>query len=277
MDILNAVILGIIQGLTEFLPISSTAHMTLYNLFTGTYDANNPERLTAIIATVQLGTLASVLWYFAKDIANISGAFIKENISGSRKAFSRQSQASKTGWYVILGTIPIVAVGLTFKKAIEGVFTKDPIVIASALIGLALVLALAERVSRKSRPIESVTLFDSIAIGLAQCVALIPGASRSGTTITAGLFLGFEREAAARFSFLLSVPAVFASGVYEFYKSVPYLSAEEMASVAVATITAAISGWLAIAFLMKFLKKRSTMAFVIYRIALGAAILIWAY
>lgn len=272
MGILEAILLGIIQGLSEFIPISSTAHLTLAGGLLGLIDPQHPERWTAFIAVIQLGTLVAVLFYFAKEIRTIPVVWTKENLL-NRKKYSEQSHDSRMGWYIILGSVPIVVVGLAFKKLIEGGLTKDPVVIGCSLIGLALVLFLAERVAKFRKDISGVTMKDAIIVGLAQCVALIPGSSRSGTTITAGLFLGMKRDSAARFSFLLSIPAVLGSGLFEFYQSLEYIRADELVTLAVATIASAISGYAAIAFLLRFLKTRSTLLFIVYRIVLGIIVL----
>lgn len=277
MTIIEAIILGIIQGLTEFIPISSTAHLTLTGNIMGLIDPTNPEKWTAFIAVVQLGTLVAVLIYFFRDILGISNNFIVQNFSRKRRSFSSQSTESKLGWYIIIGTIPIVVIGLTAKKIIEGNLTKDPLVIAIALISLAIILAIAEKSSKYNRDLKDIKLKDSLLIGLAQAIALIPGSSRSGTTITAGLFLGFNREAAARFSFLLSIPAIFARGIYEFYKSMSFIDTNQIIALLVATISAGISGYFSIAFLLNYLKKRSTFLFIWYRIGLGIIILILIY
>jgi undecaprenyl-diphosphatase len=275
MNILQAIILGILQGLSEFLPISSTAHLTIAGDLFGLIDPNNPERWTAFIATVQLGTLAAVLIYFIRDIKSITIEFFLQNFSSGKLSYSNQSHNSKMGWFIIIGTIPIVILGFTLKKIIEGAITKELTVIAISLIVLALILALAERIANLKRDLNSVKWYESLIIGIAQCFALIPGASRSGTTITAGLFLGLKRDSAARFSFLLSIPAVFASGLYEFYKSLHYITAGDLISILIATIFAAISGYAAIAFLLNYLRTKSTMLFVYYRIALGLVILLF--
>lgn len=274
MTIIEAIILGIIQGLTEFIPISSTAHLTLGGHIMGLINPSNPEHWTAFIAVIQLGTLVAVLVYFYKDILSIGKSFSIQNFSSKRVSFSKQSLESKSGWFIIIGTIPIVIIGLAGKKIIEGNFTKDPLVIAVALIALAILLAIAEKTSKFNREMRDLNLVDSIIIGLAQSIALIPGSSRSGTTITAGLFLGLSRETAARFSFLLSIPAIFASGIYEFYKSIAYIDSNQIAAIVIATISAAISGYLSIAFLLNYLKKRTTFLFIWYRIGLGILILI---
>lgn len=273
MSIFEAIILGIIQGLTEFIPISSTAHLTLAGHLMGLIGADNPERWTAFIAVIQLGTLAAVLVYFSKEIRTVPAVFLKENLGRGRLAFKNQSSESKLGWQIILGSIPIVAVGLVLKKIIESDITKDPTVIAISLITLAVVLAIAERTAKFRKELPDTSIKDAIIVGFAQCLALIPGASRSGTTLTAGLYLGIKREAAARFSFLLSIPAVFGSGLLEFYQSLSYITQDDAVAIIAAAIAAGISGYASIAFLLKFLRTRSTMLFIVYRILLGLSIL----
>ncbi|MCO5251152.1 MAG: undecaprenyl-diphosphatase UppP [Candidatus Kapabacteria bacterium] len=271
MSIIEAIILGIIQGLTEFIPISSTAHLTIAGHLMGLIDPDSPEKWTAFIAIIQLGTLVAVLFYFRTDIYQIPKSFLSENLS-KRKSFKEQSYESRMGWLMIIGTIPIVIVGLLLKDFIEGSFTKELNVIAGSLIGLALILALAEKVSTRTKDMKAITIKDSIIIGLAQCVALIPGSSRSGTTITAGLFMGLNRETAARFSFLLSIPAILASGLLSVYQAMDYIDGSEAINLIVATIFSGISGYYAIDFLINFLKKHSTFVFIYYRIALGITI-----
>lgn len=273
MNLLEAILLGIIQGLTEFLPISSTGHLTVAGKLMNLISEGNPERWTAFIAVIQLGTLIAVIAYFWKDIWQIFMEFLSNNIL-KRTRFSEQSLNSKMGWYIIIGTIPIVVIGLLFKDFIEGAFTKNLVVISISLIVLGIILAIAEKVGSFKKDITGVRWVDALIVGIAQSVALIPGSSRSGTTITAGLFLGFTRETAARFSFLLSIPAVFASGLLEFYKSLEYIDSSGLTDMIIATIAAAISGYWAIDFLLKFLKRRSTFVFVFYRIIIGAVILI---
>ncbi|MCK5742405.1 MAG: undecaprenyl-diphosphatase UppP [Chlorobi bacterium] len=273
MSILEAIILGIIQGLSEFIPISSTAHLTIAGQYLGLIDPADPEKWTAFIAVIQLGTLAAVFIYFAKEIRDIPVAFIKENLGGKRLPFKQQSSNARLGLYIILGSIPIAVVGLGLKKVIEGGFTKDFTVIGISLIALALILALAEKTAKFKKDINNITLKDALIVGLSQCLALIPGASRSGTTITAGLFLGMNRETAARFSFLLSIPAIFGSGMLEFYQSLEFLSGDELLTLTVAVIFSAISGYASIAFLISYLRKNSTMLFVSYRVILGILIL----
>lgn len=271
MTLIEAVILGIIQGLTEFLPVSSTAHLTIAAKVLGLIDPAHPEHWTAFMAVIQLGTMLAVLIYFLQDILHIIKAFICENLS--RTHFKEQSLPARTGWFVIVGSIPIAVIGLSFKKLIEGHLTKSLELIAATLIILAVLLALSEITGKFSKDLKRISWPDSFLIGCAQALALIPGASRSGTTITAGLFLGMTRESAARFSFLLSIPAVFASGLLEFRESLQFMASQDLVTLLVATIASALSGYAAIAFLLKFLRTHTTYIFVIYRIALGGAII----
>ncbi len=272
MSYIEAILLGIIQGLTEFLPISSTGHLTVVGKLLGLISEENPERWTAFIAIVQIGTLVAILTYFYKDIINIITDFFRDNLF-DRKGFKAQSENSKLGWYIILGTIPVVIIGLGFKDVIEGALTKNLYLIASSLIALGIILSLAEMVGKFKKDLKEITWLDSLLIGIAQSFALIPGSSRSGTTITAGLFLGLKRETAARFSFLLSVPAIAGSGLLELFEALEYIDADGILKLIIATITAAISGYLTIEFLLRFLKKHSTLVFVFYRIAIGLIII----
>ena len=273
MSVFEAILLGIIQGLSEFLPISSTGHVTVAGKLLNLISSEHPERWTGFLGIVQLGTLASILIYFAKDIVHIVSTFFKENLIQQKK-ISQQSQDSRLGWLIIIGTIPVVIVGLAFEDFIEGMYTKNLYVIAGGLIGLAILLAVAEKVAKFKKDINEITIKNSLVIGIAQVLALIPGSSRSGTTITAGLFVGLKRDVAARFSFLLSIPAVLGSGIFQLIDSIEYLDSVMVLNLIVATIFSAISGYLAIDFLLKFLKKHSTYLFVYYRIAIGLFILI---
>lgn len=274
MSILHSLFLGIIQGLTEFLPVSSTAHLTIAGKFLGIISPEHPEQWTAFVAVIQLGTLAAVLLYFAKDISSITTTFFRENLGAGRVPIKQQSLNARMGWMIGIGSIPIVVIGLGLKKIIEGNLTKDLTVISCSLIGLAVILAIAERVATFKKNINAVTWWDAIIVGCAQSLALIPGASRSGTTITAGLFLGMTRETAARFSFLLSIPAVLGSGLLELKHSLSYITSADAVALVVASVAAFISGYASIAFLLKFLRSKSTYVFVIYRIALGVILLI---
>jgi undecaprenyl-diphosphatase len=272
LSILESIILGIVQGLSEFLPISSSAHLTLAGKLMNVVSKEHPEHWTAFIAVIQLGTLISVLIYFSKDIINITSEFIRDNIKLKLK-YREQSLYSRLGWMIAIGTLPIVIIGLGFKDIIEGSLTKNLYVISLSLIIFAIILAVSERVAEHKRDIKELTIKDSLIAGIAQCFALIPGASRSGTTITGGLFVGLKRSDAARFSFLLSIPAVFASGLLELYSALKYIDASMMLNFAVATVASAFSGYIAIDFLIKYLKKHSTYIFIFYRIILGILII----
>jgi len=276
LSIIDAIILGLVQGITEFLPISSTGHLTLAGKLLHLVDPLNPDHWTAFIAVIQLGTLAAVFIYFLKDIINIVKCFLSENVS-KRKKFSEQSQDSRMGWLIIIGTIPVVIIGLGFKKIIEGNLTKDLWLIASSLIVLAIILAIAEKTAKFKKEIKDITVKDALVIGIAQCFALIPGSSRSGTTITGGLFMGLTRESAARFSFLLSMPAVFASGLLEIKESIKFVHVDMAINIVIATVVAGISGYLAIDLLLKYLRKNTTFVFIYYRIAIGVIILTLLY
>lgn len=276
MSIVESIILGIVQGLTEFLPISSTGHLTLAGKLMGLISETEPQRWTAFIAVIQIGTLIAIFAYFWKDIVNITLTFLKENLF-ARKQFKAQSPDSKLGWMIILGSVPVFIIGLGFKDFIEGAFTKNLFVISGSLIALGIILGIGEKIGKFRKEINEVAWIDAVLIGFAQSLALIPGSSRSGTTITMGIFLGLKREAAARFSFLLSIPAVFGSGMLQFYESLEYLDNQGFIALAVATIFSAISGYLTIAFLLNYLRKNSTFIFVFYRIIIGLVILALIY
>ncbi len=274
MSILEAIIIGLVQGLSEFIPISSTAHMTIAGQLMDVIKNQTPEQWTSFIATVQLGTLAAVFVYFRKDIKDILLSFLTENIT-RRKPFKEQSQNSKLGWYIAVGSIPIAVIGLTLKDFIRSSFTKEPVVIGTSLIVFALILWLAEILYKESKNMDNLGWKETLVMGFGQVFALIPGASRSGTTITTGLFMGLNREAAARFSFLLSIPAILGSGLLEFFQATAYLTSDMYVTIIVATAVAGISGYLSIAFLLNFLRKNTTKLFIFYRIALGAIVLFY--
>ena len=273
MNIIDAIILGIIQGLTEFVPISSTGHLTVAGRLMNLISSDKPQEWTAFIAVIQLGTMMAILIYFWKDLIRILISFWKENVN-KRTDYSDQSFQSRTGWLIIVGSIPVTGIGLLFKTSIEGAFTKNLHVIAISLIVFAIVLAAAEKIGKRNKTEKDLSLFDSLFIGMAQAFALIPGASRSGTTITGGLLRGLKREDAARFSFLLSVPAVLGSGLLELYESLSLLNGTMWLNLIISTIAAALSGYLAIDFLLKYLRKHSTYIFIYYRIIAGIIILI---
>jgi len=273
LSIFEAILLGIIQGISEFLPISSTAHLTIAGNLMNLIPEGQPELWTAFVAIIQLGTLISILIYFCKDVISISSDFIRDNFKLKLK-FGEQSLNSRLGWLIAVGTIPVIVAGLMMKELIEGTITKNLYVIAASLIIFAIILAMAEKAAEHKRHMKNLRLADSLLIGIAQAFALIPGASRSGTTIAGGLFIGLKRSDAARFSFLLSIPAVFTSGIFEFYRAFHYLNYSMIINLVAATFAAALSGYFAIDFLLKFLEKHSTFVFIIYRIALGLLVIL---
>ncbi|MEP6570612.1 MAG: undecaprenyl-diphosphatase UppP [Acidobacteriota bacterium] len=283
MTILQAIILGIVQGLTEFIPISSTAHLVfasrLIGLYNGVDAALKAEQTTATIAVIQLGTLLAVLIYFARDIVNITRAFVRDHLallSGRRRVNGsvQLSTDAWLGWLVIIGSIPVAVIGLLFKHQIEGTFTKNLWVIATMMVVVAVLLAIAELVGKRERSMEQLGISDALAVGFAQVLALIPGSSRSGSTIMGGLFAGLTRETAARFSFLLSIPAIAASGVLELKEAMHKLPAGSRLPLIVATIVSGIVGYASIWFLLRFLRKHSTGVFIVYRLLVGSAILL---
>ncbi len=287
MDLLQAVILGIVQGLTEFIPISSTGHLVFASRVLGVYQTS-PEQLTATMAVIQLGTLAAVFVYFASDIWNISVAFTRDHIAwlaGRKNNFSGTngirpiwlSDDAWLGWLIVFGSIPVGIIGLLFKDHIEGALTKNLWVVATMLIAVALLLGIAELVGKQKKDIKHVGVLDAVIIGFSQVLALIPGASRSGSTIMGGLFSGLKRETAARFSFLLMIPAITASGLLELVEAVKILPKDNLTPLLVGTIVAGIVGYLSIWFLLAFLKRYSTFVFILYRVILGGVILSLLY
>ncbi len=268
MSPLSAVLLGIIQGFTEVLPISSTAHLTLAGKLMGYVDPANPAAWTEFIAVMQLGTVAAVLVYFLKDI-RVMAVSLFEDLRSKGVAFSSYSPQGLLALYIALGTLPVALIGFSFKAVIEGMFTKTTVVIIGSLVGLASLLWFAEKVSSRARSMEKVTWKDALLIGCAQALALIPGSSRSGTTMTAALFLGLDRTTCARFSFLLSIPAVLASGVFEMLRIDQTVFTLGMGNLVIATVLSFIAGYAAIAWLLRFLMSHSNMVFVWYRFGLG--------
>ena len=262
MSAIEAIVLGLVQGLTEFLPISSTGHLRIVPAFLGWDDPG-----AAFTAVTQLGTMVAVLLYFREDLWNIARTWTRS----LREPALRREQDAKMGWYILLGTIPIGIFGLAFSDQIEN-GARDLYLISTALIVLGLILLVAERVGKRNRGVESLTLRDAIVVGFAQALALVPGVSRSGATITAGLFIGLDRASAARFSFLLSVPAVVLSGLFQLPDALDGGSTGA-GSLAVATFLAFVSGYASIAFLLRFLASHSTAVFVAYRVVLGAVVL----
>jgi len=274
LNLLQAIIFGIIQGLTEFLPISSTAHLTIAAKLMHVIPVMSDNEWTAFMAVIQLGTMLAVLIYFWKDVWEILFAFFKENIGEKRIGYKEQSFNSRLGWLIIIGSIPVGIIGLSLKKIIEGALTKDLYIIAASMIGLAILLAIAEKIANHKKEMKEITAGNAFWVGVAQCFALIPGSSRSGTTITMGLFLGMKRETAARFSFLLSLPAVFASGFLELWEARKFINPSLSADLIIATIFSFIFGYWSIDLLLKFLRTKTTFVFIYYRVALGLAILL---
>jgi undecaprenyl-diphosphatase len=275
MSLFYSILLGIIQGITEFLPVSSTAHLTIAGTLLGLINPDRPDEWTAFIAVIQIGTMAAVVIYFFKDIVEIIKGFFVDGIRYVQSPSNGLGRA-RMGWYIILGTLPVAVLGLAFRKIIEGNLTKSLTVIGISAIVLALILWLAEKVGSRKKEMANITWLDSLIVGFAQSLALIPGSSRSGTTITAGLFLGITRADAARFSFLLSVPAVFASGMLELYEMRHFMHDLGVVNVVVATLVSGIVGYASIAFLLRYLKTHTTYVFIFYRIALGLLLLVMA-
>jgi undecaprenyl-diphosphatase len=262
MDALQAIVLGIVQGLTEFLPISSSGHLRIVPAFFGWDDPG-----AAFTAVIQLGTMAAVLLYFRKDLWNITRAWLRS----LRDQEARRTIEARIGWFIILGTIPISVFGFLFADPIEDDF-RSLYLIATTLIVFGFVMLLAERVSRREREIETLTARDGFIIGCAQALALVPGVSRSGATISAGLFLNLTRTTAARFSFLLSVPAVVLSGLFEL-RHIGEGGGAPAGATALATLLAFVSGYASIAFLLRWLAGHSIAVFVGYRFVLAAGVI----
>lgn len=265
MSWLQVVVLSIVQGLTEFLPVSSSGHLAIASRVFFDEDAG-----ASFTAVTQLGTELAVLVYFARDIGRIVKAWFAGLVNPAHR-----SADYRLGWWVIIGSIPIGVFGLLFKDEIR-TGARNLWLVASALIVFSAVIAAAEYYGRQTRRVEQLTWRDSIIVGLAQCLALVPGVSRSGATISAGLFLGMERELAARFGFLLAIPAVFASGLFSlpdaFHPVGEGMSATG-AQLLVATVIAFVVGFAAIAWFLKFLVSHSMYWFVGYRVVLGVVVL----
>ena len=267
MSFFEALILGLVQGLTEFLPISSSAHVQIAQQLMNPSELSRPQ-LTAFIATIQLGTEIAVVGYFAKDILRIGSSWL----SWSLKPKTEMSSDTKLGWLIIIGTLPVVILGLLFRDFIEN-DVRNLWVIAWTLIGFGLLLGVSDFVGKKTRQIKDLNYKHGVMFGLGQALALVPGVSRSGGTITVGLFLGYSREAAARYSFLLAIPAVLGSGLFQFFSSYQDLSQELLLATLVATVISGLVGLSVIHYLLKYLQKGSFMPFVIWRLAVGGWLL----
>ncbi|MFC7402351.1 undecaprenyl-diphosphate phosphatase [Citricoccus sp. GCM10030269] len=263
MNWLEAIILGVVQGLTEFLPISSSAHLRIVGEFLP--GAADPG--AAFTAISQIGTELAVLLFFWKDVVRIISRWFR-SLFGS---VARNDPDARMGWLIIIGSLPIGVAGLLFEDAIDSSF-RSLWIVATMLIVFGLLLALADSLGRQTKPLEKLTVKDGILYGLAQMMALIPGVSRSGGTITMGMALGYTRKAATRYAFLLAMPAVFASGFYKLFRSIgdpEQTAAYGMAETAVATLAAFIVGYIVIGWLMRFISTNSYNPFVWYRIGLG--------
>ncbi|MGX9671704.1 undecaprenyl-diphosphate phosphatase [Mycobacterium sp. HM-7] len=261
----QTIVLAVLQGLTEFLPVSSSGHLAIASRLFFAGDAG-----ASFTAVSQLGTEAAVLIYFAKDIWRILTAWF-----GGLTDAARRTADYWLGWWVIIGTIPICVLGLLFKDQIRS-GARNLWVVATAMIVFSAVIALAEYVGKQTRDVEQLTWKDSVIVGLAQCLALVPGVSRSGATISAGLFLGMNRELSARFGFLLAIPAVLASGLFSLpdaFKPVTEGMSATGAQLAVAIAIAFVVGYAAVSWFLKFLVRHSMYWFVGYRVVLGVTVL----
>ncbi len=267
LDFLKAAVLGLIQGLTEFLPISSSAHLRIFPELFGWGDPG-----AAFTAVIQIGTEVAVLLYFRKDIWRIGSAWVRSLYDASW----RGHLDARLGWFIIVGSLPIVVLGILLKDVIERDF-RNLWIIGTTLIVLGIILGIADRVGGTDRTIKRMTLKHSVLMGLAQAMALVPGVSRSGATISMGRFLGYDREAATRFAFLLAIPAVIGAGIFEL-KDVLACGGSTAAECAnayspmatlVATVVSFVVGYAAIAWLLRYVSTKSYLPFVIYRVALG--------
>jgi undecaprenyl-diphosphatase len=265
VDILQAIWLGVLQGLTEFLPISSSAHLILMRFWFG-WEIGDPQAELVFDVALHVGTLIAIVVYFWRDLTRLVGA-----------AFSKSPEHAvdkRLAWSIVVGCIPAAIGGALFENPVEEFFRSQYALIAGLLIGVGLLMAIVDRLGRKERTLESIGISEAIVIGVAQAFALIPGFSRSGITIVAGLMLGLQREAAARFSFLLATPITLGAAVWSFRNlfkgGVP---SEMIAPMLAGGAAAMVVGWLCIAFLLRYLRTRSLMPFVGYRVAIGLATL----
>ena len=270
MSVLAAAFLGLVQAVTEFLPVSSTAHLLVFGELLG--QSLDDEQFRAFVAIIQLGTTAAVVLYFRRAIWAIARAVLAGLAAGK----PLNSEDARLGWLIAMGTIPAAVLGKLFEQRIESL---GNLVIAGSLVVWGLVLLAAERLASHRRALTDVGPWDAIAVGIGQALALIPGTSRSGSTITVGMLIGLSREAAARFSFLLSIPIILAAGAYKLVKVLPALrgSTEWTVATLVGTAVSLVLGYLVIDWLLRWLRTRSTYVFVVWRIAAGIllAILVW--
>ncbi len=264
MDFIQAVLLGLIQGLTEFLPVSSSAHLRIASELMGIGDAG-----AAFTAITQIGTELAVIVFFWRDIIRIIGRWFR-SLTG---AVPRRDPDALMGWWIILGSIPIIVLGLLFQDQIESTF-RSLWIVASTLIVFGLLLGLADWVGKRALTLDRLNWKHGLIYGLAQALALIPGVSRSGGTITAGLLMGYTREAAARYSFLLAIPAVLGSGFYQLYKALKEPSVTPMGMTLVATVIAFVVALVVIGVFMRYISRHSFLPFVVYRVLLGVVIMV---
>ena len=268
MSFFEALILGLVQGLTEFLPISSSAHVQIAQQLMGLSELSKPQ-LTAFIATIQLGTELAVVSYFIKDISRIGSSWLRWSIKPS----SKMTSDTKLGWLIIVGTLPVLILGLAFREFIEN-DVRNLWVIAYTLIIFGLLLGLADFFGKKTKNITELNFSHGVAFGIGQALALVPGVSRSGGTITVGLMMGYTRQAAARYSFLLAIPAVLGSGLFQFFASVSDLNQDLLFATVVATVVSGVVGLSVIHYLLKYLQKGSFLPFVIWRVCVGVWLLV---
>jgi undecaprenyl-diphosphatase len=264
----EALILGLVQGLTEFLPISSSAHVQIAQQLMNLSELSKPQ-LTAFIATIQLGTELAVVSYFIKDIGRIGSSWLRWSVKPS----SKMTSDTKLGWLIIIGTLPVLILGLALRDFIEN-DVRNLWVIAYTLIGFGVLLGFADFFGKKTKNITELNFSHGVAFGMGQALALVPGVSRSGGTITVGLMLGYTRQAAARYSFLLAIPAVLGSGLFQFFASVGDLSQDLLVATVVATIVSGVVGLSVIHYLLKYLQKGSFLPFVIWRVGVGVWLLV---
>ena len=263
VDLLRAAFLGTLQGLTEFLPISSSAHLRIFPDLLGWGDPG-----AAFTAVIQIGTELAVLIYFRKDIWRIGSTWLRSLADGRL----RGSPDARLGWYIVIGSLPIVILGIALKDVIERDF-RNLWIIGTTLIVLGIVLGVADRLSANVKTVREIGLRDAVLMGLAQAMALVPGVSRSGATISMGRILGYEREAATRYAFLLAIPAVVGAGLFEL-REIPHGdNAYGWGPTILATVVSFVVGYAAIAWLLRYVSTRSYLPFVVYRVALGSATL----
>lgn len=272
MNLFQAFLLGIIQGLTEFIPVSSTAHLLILQQMLG---IPSSDAMFAFLVLVQLGTIVSLVAFFWKDLLAIVMDTLK-NLGGVRN-FNNLPQNAKLGWYIVIATIPALLAGVLLKDLVEALFKTPLIEAVIRLFAAAVLLASAEYFGKRTRSLDSMTWLDALIIGLMQVIAVFPGASRSGTTISGGMFRGLDRPSAARFAFLMSVPVMLAAGLYEMLDLVqmPNL-AQFLPLLAVGFVTAAITGWFAIRWLIGYLGNHSLYIFAIYCVVLGLLVILFA-